>query len=138
MDETPTTSTSLESEDRPAPGPPASSRRTGIVLPIVTFLIGLLIGAMGFLLYGLLTQDPLIVRQLGPQGADVAQIRDAARAGTLDAIATLQAGGGPQQATPTPAATPTTLPKAAIALRDANRLGKPDAPVTIVEYSDFQ
>jgi protein-disulfide isomerase len=108
-----------------------------VILPITMFIVGVLAGALAFALYGLLSNDPLIVRRLGPQGADVAQIRQAARDGTLDAIATLQAGGGAQPA-PTPAATPTQLPKNAFALREANRLGRPDAPVTIIEYSDFQ
>jgi hypothetical protein len=109
-----------------------------VLLPVVLFVLGVLVGALAFMLYGILSKDPLLVRQLGPQGADVAQIREAARAGTLDAIATLQAGGGAQPASPTPAVTPTQLPKTAFALREANRIGKPDAPVTIVEYSDFQ
>jgi hypothetical protein len=107
-------------------------------VPIAMFVLGILIGAVAFALYAILSKDPLIVRQLGPQAADVAQIRQAAHDGTLDAIATLQAGGGAQPATPTPAATPTPLPKDAFALREANRLGKAGAPVTIVEYSDFQ
>jgi len=109
-----------------------------VVLPIALFILGVLTGAMALALYGLLTDHPLIVRQLGSQGADVAQIRQAAHDGTLDAIATLQAGGGGQPATPTPVTAPTPLPKDAFALREANRLGRADAPVTIVEYSDFQ
>jgi hypothetical protein len=120
-----------------AQSPPSAGRGGGVLLPVVLFLLGVLVGALAFLLYGILSKDPLLVRQLGQQGADVAQIREAARAGTLDAIATLQAGGaGPS--TPAPAAAPTQLPKNAIALREANRLGKAEAPVTIVEYSDFQ
>jgi protein-disulfide isomerase len=110
-----------------------------VILPVVLFIVGVLTGALAFMLYAMLSKDPLIVRQLGSQGADVAQIRQAAREGTLDAIATLQAGGGTQSSPPPPVSpTPTQLPKDAFALRDANRLGKPEAPVTIVEYSDFQ
>jgi protein-disulfide isomerase len=105
---------------------------------VAMFIVGVLVGALAFALYGLLSKDALIVRQLGPQGAELAQIRQAARDGTLDAVATLQAGGGAQPAAPSPAATPTQLPKNAFAVREANRLGKPEAPVTIVEYSDFQ
>jgi len=118
--------------------PPAPRRGGAVILPIALFILGVLTGALAFMLYAMLSKDPLIVRQLGSQGADVAQIRQAAHDGTLDAIATLQAGGGAQPATPTPAAPPTQLPKTAFALREANRIGNPDAPVTIVEYSDFQ
>ena len=124
-----------ENEAKP---PPTPGRGAAVILPIALFILGVLTGALALALYGLLTDHPLIVRQLGSQAADVAQVRQAARDGTMDAIATLQAGGGPQSATPTPAPTPTQLPKDAIALRAANRLGKPDAPVVVVEYSDFQ
>ena len=126
----------VESGNMPKPPP----RRYGgsLLLPIVLFLLGILTGAMAFALFAILSKDPLIVRQIGTQADEVAQIREAARQGTLDGIATLQAGGGAQPVTPTPAVTPTPLPKDAFAVRDANRLGKADAPVTIVEYSDFQ
>jgi hypothetical protein len=131
-------SSKLASPGQEAQPPPAPRRGSAVILPIALFLLGVMTGALALALYGLITDHPLIVRRLGSQGADVAQIREAARDGTLDAIATLQAGGGPQPATPTPAPTPTQLPKDAIAVREANRLGKPDAPVVVFEYSDFQ
>ncbi len=132
-----------ENSQRPASpeqglrSPSGSGRAGGVLIPVICFVLGILVGALAFLLFGILSKDPLLVRQLGQPSADVAQIREAARAGTLDAIATLQAGGSAAN-TPTPAATPTQLPRDAIALRDANRLGRADAPVTIIEFSDFQ
>jgi protein-disulfide isomerase len=60
-------------------------------------------------------------------------LREAAREGTLDAIATLNATQGqvPERGTPAPV-------KTSFNLRDANRLGNKNAKVTIVEFSDFQ
>jgi hypothetical protein len=133
----PDSSTPVAAGNEPPP-PPAPRRGGAPWVSVMLFVLGVLAGALAFALFAILSQDPLLVRQLGPQAVDVAQIRQAAREGTLDAIATLQAGGGAQPATPVPAATPTSLPKNAIALREANRLGKPNAPVIIVEYSDFQ
>jgi zona occludens toxin (predicted ATPase) len=130
-------SSNLSQPEQEAHSPPPAGRSSGALLPVVLFFLGVLVGVLGFLLYGILSNDPLLVRNLGQQGVDVAQVRDAARLGTLDAIATLQAGGSPQN-TPTPAATPTELPKNAFALRDANTLGNASAPVTLIEYSDFQ
>lgn len=66
---------------------------------------------------------------------DAAAIRNAAREGTLDAIATLQAGGSPAESRVT--STPVVV-KAAFAARPANQIGNQDASVTIVEFSDFQ
>jgi protein-disulfide isomerase len=64
-------------------------------------------------------------------------VRSAARDGTLDAIATLQAGGQPAAAEQQPQG-PQVVASNAFAVRDANRQGNPDAKVTIYEFSDFQ
>ncbi len=88
------------------------------------FLLGVLVGVAGLALGTTL---------FGPR-ADSPAMRAAARQGTLDAIATLQAGGSqPESSAP---AAPTTTKE--FAMRDANRLGSKDARVTIVEFSDFQ
>ncbi len=88
------------------------------------FLLGVLVGVAGLALGATLS---------GPR-VDSSAMRAAARQGTLDAIATLQAGGSqPESSAP---AAPTTTQE--FAMRDANRLGSKDARVTIVEFSDFQ
>jgi protein-disulfide isomerase len=63
---------------------------------------------------------------------DLTAIREAARQGTLDA---LHSAGSPAPAVPL-AARPTTV--LSLTLRPANRLGAAAAPVTIVEFADFQ
>jgi len=91
------------------------------------FLFGVIVGAAAFAAYTTLNTRPDI---------DPATLREAARDGTLDAIATLQAGGPVQpssRAPDTPAAT-----NVSFAIREANRLGDPNAPVTVFEFSDFQ
>ncbi len=117
------------------PTPPESPLPAASVAPggsrnwsgIALFLVGVLAGVIGFALFTRLTTTP---------AADTVAMRDAARAGTLDAIATLQAGGptaAESAVTPTPVVVNTNFD-----LRAANRTGNPDAPVTIVEFSDFQ
>ncbi len=88
------------------------------------FLFGVLVGVAGLALF----------MRLSPgSGGNSAAIRDAARQGTLDAIATLQAGGSQQgNESPGPVA------QSSFELRDANRLGSKSAKVTVVEFSDFQ
>ncbi len=91
------------------------------------FLLGVLVGVVGLALF----------TRFSPQaGTSPAAIRAAARDGTLDAIATLSAGGGQQQPSgnesqPTPNAI-------AFSTREANRLGNKNAKVTLIEFSDFQ
>lgn len=95
------------------------------------FLVGVLVGMVGFATFATLgnTRPKL----------DATAMREAARDGTLDAIATLQAGGsgtgGPSSESQNPTA-PTT--QKTFAVREANRAGDKNARVIIVEFSDFQ
>ena len=91
------------------------------------FLLGVLVGVIGFAAYTALTAKPDL---------DQAAVREAARNGTFDAIATLQAGGPPQPSGNAPNA-PAAV-SASFTQREANRIGDPNAPVTIFEFGDFQ
>ncbi|MBX7214744.1 MAG: thioredoxin domain-containing protein [Thermoflexales bacterium] len=100
-----------------------------------TFLLGALVGAA--LMAGAMT-----VLGVGRAPAvDLEAIKAAARDGAksaLDGAAVAGAPLGPQAPSAgAPAVTATSAP-AVIAAREANTLGKADAPVTLVEYSDFQ
>ncbi len=94
------------------------------------FLFGVLVGVLGLSVFTAFAAKP---------GLDSQTMRTAARDGTLDAIATVQAGGPstggsqPESSNPNP---PTT--GRAFAVREANRAGDKNARVTIVEFSDFQ
>ena len=95
------------------------------------FLLGVLVGVVGFAAFATFNNThPRL---------DATAMREAARDGTLDAIATVQAGGpstgGPQpeSSNPNPPTTQNTF-----AVREANRAGDKNARVTIVEFSDFQ
>ena len=95
------------------------------------FLLGVLVGVVGFAAFATFNNTrPRL---------DATAMREAARDGTLDAIATLQAGGpstgGPQPESQNPSA-PTA--QKTFAVREANRVGNKNARVTIVEFSDFQ
>ena len=61
---------------------------------------------------------------------DLNAIREAARQGTLEALAAQPANQ--------PAAVPSPNSAITYTIRPANRVGRADAPVTIVEFSDFQ
>ncbi len=100
---------------------------------VVWLLLGVLLGVIAIIAYTRLIAWP--VPTAAPAPPDAAAIRAAAREGTLDAIATLQAGGSPAESRVT--STPVAV-KIAFAVRPANQIGAPDAPVTIVEFSDFQ
>jgi protein-disulfide isomerase len=96
---------------------------------VAWLLLGVLLGVVAIAAYTRLITLP------SPAPLDAAAIRTAAREGTLDAIATLQAGGSPAESRA--ASTPVVV-KTAFAARPANQIGAKDAPVTIVEFSDFQ
>ena len=95
------------------------------------FLLGVLVGVVGFAAFAMFNN--------ARPKLDATAMREAARDGTLDAIATLQAGGpstgGPQPESQNPSA-PTA--QKTFAVREANRVGNKNARVTIVEFSDFQ
>lgn len=131
-----------DEEITPKDAPPVTTDEGFPWAGLALYAMGILTGVLLFAAFSLLSgrgpfarvqpaADPAAIAALGA-GSDV---RAAARDGTLDAIATLEARANTP---PTPAATPTDVPKTAFAIRDANREGSPDAPVTIVEFSDFQ
>ncbi len=93
------------------------------------FLLGVLVGILGFAAFARLTAAPPVA------APDAVAIREAARDGTLDAIATVQAGGAPAESRAT--STPVVV-QTAFAARPANQTGNQAASVTIVEFSDFQ
>jgi len=94
------------------------------------FLLGVLVGVAGLSLFTTFASRPKL---------DAAAMREAARDGTLDAIATLQAGspstGSSQPESRNPDVTKTGK---SFVIREANRAGNRNASVTIVEFSDFQ
>jgi hypothetical protein len=100
------------------------------------FLFGILVGVIGFALY-----TTLMTRAAVPTAAsgalDAVALRSAARDGTLDAIATLEARGAAAQQQQQPQG-PQVVADNTFSVRDANRQGDPNAKVTIYEFSDFQ
>jgi hypothetical protein len=99
------------------------------------YVLGVVTGVLLFALITMLNSNGIAGLGRNVASLDAPAIRSAARDGTLDAIATLQAQSAEP---PTPAVTPTSVPKTAFTVRDANRLGSKDAPVMFVEFSDFQ
>lgn len=98
------------------------------------FLLGIVVGVIGILVFNALTIKPPL---------DTAAVQQASRAGVLEALATAQADRPAAASESMVPATPAVVPEAlidmgAFAVREANRQGDPLAPVTIVEFSDFQ
>jgi hypothetical protein len=100
------------------------------------FFLGILVGVIGFAAYNALIVKPSTSAAAAP-ALDAVAVRTAARDGTLDAIATLQAGGAAAQQQQQQQG-PQTVAANAFTVRAANRQGNPDAKVTIYEFSDFQ
>ena len=123
-----------ELDELPEAAEPEKRRgRSGWIAP-AWFFFGIVVGIAGFAAYNaLIVKPPAPAAQV--ESLDPVAMRAAARAGVLEAIATLQASSGqpaaqeqgPQQVSPD-----------AFAVRAANRLGEEAAKVTVVEFSDFQ
>jgi hypothetical protein len=126
---------SIESFTEPAAVPAPSSRAKWIAP--AWFLFGILVGVIGFAAYNALIVKPAPTIAAAP-ALDAVTVRSAARDGTLDAIATLQAGGQPGAAAQQQPQGPQVAGDNAFTMRVANRQGSPDAKVTVYEFSDFQ
>jgi len=126
----------LEEQSSSRARQPVLTARSGWTAP-TWFLLGLVIGIVSFAAFTTLTARPSL---------DAATLKEAVRDGSLEASATLQARS-PQQASSLPSASqnpassapnlPTTA-QTSFVLREANRAGDKNAPVTIVEFGDFQ
>lgn len=109
--------------------PPAREAAWRAFVAPAWFLLGILVGLGIFAAYAQVTAKPAPP----PQTLDAAQIKQAAREGLIEAIQQLQnqnSGSGSQS--------PQTVDKNALVARDANRKGEANAPVSIVEFADFQ
>ncbi len=128
--ETPLSATVTESPSRAAPRWIAPA----------WFFFGIIVGIVGFAAYtALITKPAAPVTAAQPESVDPATaLRAAARDGTLDAIATLQAGGGQQQPSAQQPQGPQAVASNAFTVREADRQGSANAKVTIYEFSDFQ
>jgi protein-disulfide isomerase len=108
------------------------SPRSNQWVVLAAFLIGVVTGAFGFAAYNIFTT--------ARASTDTSILREAARNGFMDGIATLQAGGNPAAASSgdssaTAAADTVTT---TFQTREANRLGDKNAKVVFIEFADFQ
>jgi protein-disulfide isomerase len=122
------------------PQTPAQARSS-----LGTLLLGIVIGgAIAYALMGFSTRSAQQsaaqqAAQRQPEALSEAAIREAARQGAATAIAEIpsrpvQQPAQAQQQPAGPAPQPEPLN---VAVRDLNTIGRPDAPITVVEYSDF-
>ncbi len=113
---------------------PTRSRTPAWIAP-AWFFFGIIIGIVGTVAFS--TIGPKAATTASAPTFDTTAMRGAARDGVIEAIATLQAGGGQQQ----PAAEsqePTVVDPNQFTVRAANTMSNPGAKVTIIEFSDFQ
>lgn len=113
---------------------PTRSRTPAWIAP-AWFFFGIIIGIVGTVAFS--TIGPKAATTASAPAFDTTAMRGAARDGVIEAIATLQAGGGQQQ----PAAEsqePTVVDPNQFTVRAANTMSNPGAKVTIIEFSDFQ
>jgi len=121
---------------------PAPASRLKWIAP-AWFFLGILIGVLGFAAYNVLVVKPVASTAAAPSMAaaptfDAVAARSAARDGTLDAIATLQAGGSAAAAQQQQPQGPQTVAPNAFTVRGANQKGNAAAKVTVVEFADYQ
>ncbi len=103
------------------------SPRANRWIVLAAFLIGVVIGAFGFAAYNIFSA--------ARASSDTSILREAARNGFMDAVATLNAGGSP----PVGSSNDSTAPVSTdFQVREANRLGDKNAKVTLIEFADFQ
>jgi protein-disulfide isomerase len=116
-----------EAMDVNEPLPYDRAQRPWRLITVAAFLLGIVIGAFGFAALSPVSKPQASV--------DSSSVRDAARAGVMDAFATLQAGGSPSAESQN---TGTAVDPASFKIRDANLVGSKSAKVTLIEFSDFQ
>jgi hypothetical protein len=126
---------STESRPDPASGGPDPGSHGFRWQSVALYALGIITGILLFAIYNTVSGGSLPGKATTVADANTEVMRAAARDGTLDAIATIQARANQP---PTPEVTPTPVPVTAFLIRDANRLGSKDAPVVVIEYSDFQ
>ncbi len=111
--------------------------RSGWIAP-AWFFFGIIVGIVGFAAYNALIVKPVTSSAQAESLDSTAAMRAAARDGVLEAIATLQAGGGQQQPAAQQPQGPQVVANNTFTVRDTNRQGDANATVTVFEFSDFQ
>ena len=124
-------------DELPAADEPVARRdRSGWIAP-AWFFLGIIVGIVGFAAYTALIVKPSTSAQAESLDS-TATMRAAARDGVLEAIATLQAGGGQQPPAAQEPQGPQVVANNAFTVRETNRQGNANATVTVYEFSDFQ